>query len=147
MPRTATQLLPSGLSPSVLEFHQVNRASARVADCHRRLGITPTPEYVLLALCASPHRMAHLGYSLEQRARSGRSVEPLGTLFFSGRRDALVDTDSLRSGLRQRLNVAPITGHERALDLSVESGQDSPVERGQADQVVVGDLLVSAQST
>src|SRR5690242_20706895 len=40
--------LPSGLSPSVLEFHQVNRprnSLGRVADYHRRLGITPTPEH------------------------------------------------------------------------------------------------------
>src|SRR5690606_23028764 len=41
-----TCFLPSGLSPSVPEFHQVNRAWARVADCHRRLGIAPTPEHV-----------------------------------------------------------------------------------------------------
>ncbi|GAA1655694.1 hypothetical protein GCM10009744_55290 [Kribbella alba] len=40
--------LPSGLSPSVPEFHQVNRPpnyNDRVADYHRRLGITPTPEH------------------------------------------------------------------------------------------------------
>ncbi|GAB3257737.1 hypothetical protein GCM10027456_35920 [Kineosporia babensis] len=45
--------LPSGLSPSVLEFHQVNRPptfSGRVADCYRRLGISPTPEHALLVL-------------------------------------------------------------------------------------------------
>ena len=38
---------PSGLSPSVQEFHLVNRSLARdrVADCHRRLGISPTPEH------------------------------------------------------------------------------------------------------
>ncbi|GAA2827180.1 hypothetical protein GCM10010522_51340 [Kribbella solani] len=57
--------LPSGLSPSVPEFHQVNRSpnhSDRVADCHRRLGITPTPEHasgftrcLKYALCANPH--------------------------------------------------------------------------------------------
>jgi len=45
--------LPSGLSPSVPEFHRVNRPTetqvscitfGRVADYHRRFGITPTPE-------------------------------------------------------------------------------------------------------
>ena len=46
----AARCLPSGLSPSALEFHQVNRAPAdgstglRVADYNRRLGIAPTPE-------------------------------------------------------------------------------------------------------
>ncbi len=40
--------LPSGLSPSALEFHQINRPCEqdRVADYHRRFGITPTPEHV-----------------------------------------------------------------------------------------------------
>ncbi|PFG17089.1 hypothetical protein ATK74_1649 [Propionicimonas paludicola] len=40
--------LPSGLSPSVSEFHRVNRSckQERVADYHRRFGLTPTPEHV-----------------------------------------------------------------------------------------------------
>jgi hypothetical protein len=51
--RSPARRLPSGLSPSVPEFHRVNRPKAlwtfsRVADCHRRFGITPTPERTLL---------------------------------------------------------------------------------------------------
>ncbi|NYE69679.1 hypothetical protein BKA15_001008 [Microlunatus parietis] len=39
------RFLPSGLSPSVVEFHHINRPSGRVADCHRRFGLAPTPEH------------------------------------------------------------------------------------------------------
>ena len=44
--------LPSGLSPSVLEFHQVNRSAGcgRVADYYRRFGLTPTPEHAQVSL-------------------------------------------------------------------------------------------------
>ena len=61
--RHDTMLLPSGLSPSVPEFHRLNRCSItrmepRVADCHRRLGITPTPEhaskFLLVVINSSP---------------------------------------------------------------------------------------------
>ncbi len=47
--------LPSGLSPSVLEFHQLNRPTAlvltrvaRVADYHRRFRFALTPGTLLL---------------------------------------------------------------------------------------------------
>ena len=54
-PPGATRILPSGLSPSVPEFHRLNRWSLgcltlpwheRVADCYRRFGLSPTPEHV-----------------------------------------------------------------------------------------------------
>ena len=47
--------LSSGLSPSVLEFHQLSRSTARddagsrVADSHRRWGIAPRPDDVTWA--------------------------------------------------------------------------------------------------
>lgn len=53
--------LSSGLSPSVLEFHQINLSSTqervlvRLADYHRRFGITPTPEHVLVFIMTCPH--------------------------------------------------------------------------------------------
>ena len=57
--RTAPRhmLLPSGLSPSVPEFHRLNRClitrmGPRVADYHRRLGITPTPEHASKSCCS-----------------------------------------------------------------------------------------------
>jgi len=53
-PPGATRILPSGLSPSVPEFHRLTRWSLgcltlpwheRVADCDRRFGLSPTPEH------------------------------------------------------------------------------------------------------
>ena len=53
-PPSATRILPSGLSPSVPEFHRLSRRTLgrlrqlwceRVADCDRRFGLSPTPEY------------------------------------------------------------------------------------------------------
>src|SRR5690625_1275654 len=55
--------LPSGLSPSVLEFHQISRATRggcpearRVADCHRRFGFSPTPEHACSDLSVARDR-------------------------------------------------------------------------------------------
>ena len=54
-PPSATRILPSGLSPSVPEFHRLSRRihsrfrrvwCERVADCDRRFGLSPTPEHV-----------------------------------------------------------------------------------------------------
>src|SRR5699024_11022696 len=94
-------ILPSGLSPSVPEFHQVNRSvhkcTDRVADYHRRLGLSPTPEHVCsTGYCAITAR-AHA--SVVRVRRRGRTVRPGG-----------VGPRSPRSGLRtDRPRIRPRT--------------------------------------
>ena len=53
--------LPSGLSPSVVEFHHINRtlAAIRVADCHRRFGLAPTPEHARAVQLVERQRTRH----------------------------------------------------------------------------------------
>ena len=71
--------LPSGLSPSVPEFHRFNRSRStsrprrsQFADCHRRFGITPTPEHV--SRVDSRSTRGRPGYSRHQPPFSGRSA-------------------------------------------------------------------------
>jgi hypothetical protein len=74
--------LPSGLSPSVPEFHRVNRPAGppgweasrtRVADCHRRFGISPTPEHACVLLSLS---VCHGVVTGEERASRAPGPHP-----------------------------------------------------------------------
>lgn len=85
--RQGTCFLPSGLSPSVLEFHQISRSSCmaglRVADYHRRLGITPTPEHIAVwepngATGMRQAQWLHCGRKRAGAPVSGRGRLPLG---------------------------------------------------------------------
>ena len=91
-PPGATRILPSGLSPSVPEFHRLNRWSPgcltlpwheRVADYYRRFGLSPTPEHVAAGkdTTQSSHDDTR-SFSMAVRALTGRHsecVEPVTT--------------------------------------------------------------------
>ena len=60
LPLIRTEKLSRASLPSVSEFHRVNRCSdvlePRVADCHRRFGLSPTPEHVLFFILSNVSR-------------------------------------------------------------------------------------------
>ena len=77
-PPSATRILPSGLSPSVPGFHRLSRRTLgrlrqlwceRVADCDRRFGLSPTPEYSCVIV--PPPGAPREAYPLEKK-RGGR---------------------------------------------------------------------------